>query len=131
MANLRTKKILAPQKHFLAFPDHYVNVTGKIAFNVLDTLAKAGDDGVKRVLAGTLVHMDEAGAITKCDGTTAKIKANAVIFDEIVADDYDSTDTQVNASVLVHGFIRKDRVTELTTGDLASLDNPMIYVIEK
>lgn len=119
MPKLKSKKILAPEKQFLAFPDHYVNLPGKIAFEELAKLATTDDDTYgeksgKVIARGTLVHMDEDGNVTKptysktvTDGT----KANAVLFNTIDIEDYDEkTDPYVNAAVLVHGFVRKDRL---------------------
>lgn len=119
MPKLKSKKILAPEKQFLAFPDHYVNLPGKIAFAELAKLATTdadtyGEKSGKVIARGTLVHMDEDGNVTKptysrtvTDGT----KANAVLFNTIDIEDYDEkTDPYVNAAVLVHGFVRKDRL---------------------
>lgn len=119
MPKLKSKKILAPEKQFLAFPDHYVNLPGKIAFAELAKLATTdvatyGEKSGKVIARGTLVHMDEDGVVTKptysktvTDGT----KANAVLFNTIDIEDYDEkTDPYVNAAVLVHGFVRKDRL---------------------
>lgn len=119
MPKLKSKKILAPEKQFLAFPDHYVNLPGKIAFTELAKLATTdvatyGEKSGKVIARGTLVHMDEDGNVTKptysktvTDGT----KANAVLFNTIDIEDYDEkTDPYVNAAVLVHGFVRKDRL---------------------
>lgn len=119
MPKLKSKKILAPEKQFLAFPDHYVNLPGKIAFAELANLATTdvatyGEKSGKVIARGTLVHMDEDGNVTKptysktvTDGT----KANAVLFNTIDIEDYDEkTDPYVNAAVLVHGFVRKDRL---------------------
>ena len=41
MPKLRGKKILAPEKQILAFPDHYVTLPGKIAIADLKSSAKA------------------------------------------------------------------------------------------
>lgn len=119
MPKLKSKKILAPEKQFLAFPDHYVNLPGKIAFAELAKLATTdadtyGEKSGKVIARGTLVHMDENGNVTKptysktvTDGT----KANAVLFNTIDIEDYDEkTDPYINAAVLVHGFVRKDRL---------------------
>lgn len=119
MPKLKSKKILAPEKQFLAFPDHYVNLPGKIAFKELAKLATTdadtyGEKSGKVIARGTLVHMGEDGNVTKptysktaTDGT----KANAVLFNTIDIEDYDEkTDLYVNAAVLVHGFVRKDRL---------------------
>lgn len=140
MPKLRTKTILAPEVDFLAIPDHYVNLTAKIAYATLTSLKDskaAAVYGVANVIPrGTLVHVDEDGVVTvptyvktsKEDGT----KPNAVIFDTIYIDDYTSgTDDFINATVLVHGFVRKDRIKEVRSGDKALLDNGMIYVLSK
>lgn len=135
MPKLKSKKILAPEKQFLAFPDHYVNLPGKIAFEELAKLATTdadtyGEKSGKVIARGTLVHMDEDGNVTKptysktvTDGT----KANAVLFNTIDIEDYDEkTDPYVNAAVLVHGFVRKDRLI----GDKENLDfSDLIHVV--
>ena len=119
MPKLRTKKILPPEKQFLAFPDHYVNLPGKIAFAELDKLKTVdadtyGEKSGKVIARGTLVHMDADGNVTKPTFTTAAAKgtkANAVLFNTIDIEDFDAkTDPYVNAAVLVHGFVRKDRL---------------------
>lgn len=119
MPKLRTKKILPPERQFLAFPDHYVNLPGKIAFAELAKLATTdeatyGEKSGKVIARGTLVYMDEDGNVTKPTFTAAAAKgtkANAVLFNTIDIEDYDAvTDPYVNASILVHGFVRKDRL---------------------
>lgn len=135
MPKLKSKKILAPEKQFLAFPDHYVNLPGKIAFAELAKLATTdadtyGEKSGKVIARGTLVHMDEDGNVTKptysktvTDGT----KANAVLFNTIDIEDYDEkTDPYVNAAVLVHGFVRKDRLL----GDKDAIEfSDLIHVV--
>lgn len=135
MPKLKSKKILAPEKQFLAFPDHYVNLPGKIAFAELAKLATTdadtyGEKSGKVIARGTLVHMDEDGNVTKptysktvADGT----KANAVLFNTIDIEDYDEkTDPYVNAAVLVHGFVRKDRLI----GDKDAIEfSDLIHVV--
>lgn len=135
MPKLRTKKILPPERQFLAFPDHYVNLPGKIAFAELAKLATTdeatyGEKSGKVIARGTLVHMDEDGNVTKptysktvTDGT----KANAVLFNTIDIEDYDEkTDPYVNAAVLVHGFVRKDRLI----GDKDAIEfSDLIHVV--
>lgn len=135
MPKLKSKKILAPEKQFLAFPDHYVNLPGKIAFAELAKLATTdvatyGEKSGKVIARGTLVHMNEGGNVTKptysktvTDGT----KANAVLFNTIDIEDYDEkTDPYVNAAVLVHGFVRKDRLI----GDKDAIDfSDLIHVV--
>lgn len=135
MPKLKSKKILAPEKQFLAFPDHYVNLPGKIAFTELANLvttdvATYGEKSGKVIARGTLVHMNEDGVVTKptysktvTDGT----KANAVLFNTIDIEDYDAeTDPYVNAAVLVHGFVRKDRLI----GDKDAIEfSDLIHVV--
>lgn len=135
MPKLRTKKILPPERQFLAFPDHYVNLPGKIVFEELAKLATTdeatyGEKSGKVIARGTLVHMSADGAVTKptysetyTDGT----KANAVLFNTIDIEDFDEvTDQYINAAVLVHGFVRKDRLI----GDTENLDfSDLIHVV--
>ena len=109
MPKLRGKKILAPEKQILAFPDHYVTLPGKIAIADLKSSAKADTDfdGAKTLKKGVVVKMDADGNVqvaTAADG-------NGIVFNTIKADDYDAdTDPYVNVAVLVHGFVRKDRL---------------------
>lgn len=109
MPKLRGKKILAPEKQILAFPDHYVTLPGKIAIADLKSSAKvdADFDGAKTLKKGVVVKMDADGNVqvaTAADG-------NGIVFNTIKADDYDAdTDPFVNVAVLVHGFVRKDRL---------------------
>ena len=135
MPKLRTKKILPPERQFLAFPDHYVNLPGKIAFAELDKLKTVdadtyGEKSGKVIARGTLVHMDADGNVTKptySSTVTSGTKANAVLFNTIDFEDYDATtDPYVNAAVLVHGFVRKDRLI----GDKENLDfSDLIHVV--
>ena len=131
MPKLNTYKVFQPEQDFLAFPDHYVNVVGKIAYADLAGLAKADAAGNQVIKRGTLVNMDADGVVKKC---TSTLKPNAIIFDTIKVADYDSVDTTVNATVLVHGFVRADRLTLLdanATVALLKAENPMIYVVSK
>lgn len=131
MPKLNTYKVFQPEVDFLAFPDHYVNIVGKIAYADLAGLAKTDAAGNQVIKRGTLVNMDADGVVKKC---TASLKPNAIIFDTIKVADYDSVDTTVNATVLVHGFVRADRLTLLddnATVALLKAENPMIYVVSK
>ena len=125
MPKLRGKKILAPEKQILAFPDHYVTLPGKIAIDVLKQAAKADADfdGAKTLKKGVVVKMDADGQVkvaTAADG-------NGIVFNTIKADDYDAdTDPFVNVAVLVHGFVRKDR---LIGAD--KLKSELIHVVNK
>lgn len=137
MPKLKSKKILPPERQFLAFPDHYVNLPGKIAFTELAKLATTdvatyGEKSGKVIARGTLVHMDEDGVVTKPTFTAAAAKgtkANAVLFNTIDIEDYDAvTDPYVNASILVHGFVRKDRLL----GDKDAIEfGDLIHVVNK
>ena len=109
MPKLRGKKILAPEKQILAFPDHYVTLPGKIAIAVLKQAAKADTDfdGAKTLKKGVVVKMDGDGVVTVAGAG----EGNGIVFNTIKADDYDAdTDPFVNVAVLVHGFVRKDRL---------------------
>ena len=125
MPKLRGKKILAPEKQILAFPDHYVTLPGRIAIADLKSSAKADTDfdGAKTLKKGVVVKMDADGNVqvaTAADG-------NGIVFNTIKADDYDAdTDPYVNVAVLVHGFVRKDR---LDGAD--NLKSELIHVVNK
>lgn len=135
MPKLRTKKILPPERQFLAFPDHYVNLPGKIAFAELTKLKTVdvdtyGEKSGKVIARGTVVYMDADGNVTKptySATATSGTKANAIIFNTIDIEGLDATtDPYVNVAVLVHGFVRKDRLI----GDTANLDfSDLIHVV--
>nr|DAD79785.1 MAG TPA: hypothetical protein [Siphoviridae sp. ctG7D9] len=144
MPKLQTRKYLAPEPQILAFPDHYVNVPGKIEFADLAKLyatiqpaektkmQNIYTDATKVLPRGLAVHIDGDGKVTApaaaASGTEA-VKPNAVLFDTIEFKKYDeATDKQVNAAILVHGFVRADR---LIGKEKANLDNGMIYVVNK
>ena len=123
MPKLRGKKILAPEKQILAFPDHYVTLPGKIAIAVLKEAAKADTDfdGVKTLKKGVVVKMDGDGVVTVAGAG----EGNGIVFNTIKLDDYDEdTDPYVNVAVLVHGFVRKDR---LDGAD--NLNSQLIHVV--
>ena len=109
MPKLRGKKILAPEKQILAFPDHYVTLPGKIAIADLKSSAKADADfdGALTLKKGVVVKMDADGQVK----VASAADGNGIVFNTIKADDYDAdTDPFVNVAVLVHGFVRKDRL---------------------
>ena len=110
MPKLRGKKILAPEKQILAFPDHYVTLPGKIAITELKQVAREDSDfdNAKTLKKGTVVKMDGDGNVTV---PSEAADGNGIVFNTIKADDYDAdTDPIVNVAVLVHGFVRKDRL---------------------
>ena len=126
MPKLRGKKILAPEKEILAFPDHYVTLPGKIAYATLKTVAAADNDfdGVKTLKKGTVIKMDADGVVT----AAGEADGNGIVFNTIKLDDYDEgTDPYVNVAVLVHGFVRADRLV-----NAAKLKaNDLIHVVNK
>lgn len=145
MPKLQQRKYLAPEPQFLAFPDHYVNIPGKIEFAELaklyatmskaetQKLANVYTDSTKVLPRGLAVHIDADGKVTSPKAATAAgndgVKPNAVLFNTIEFDKYDEkTDTAINAAILVHGFVRADR---LFGSEKANLDNAMVYVVSK
>ena len=145
MPKLQTRQYLAPEPQFLAFPDHYVNLPGKIEFAELAKLyatltaaekkkiANVYTDSTNVLPRGLAVHIDGDGKVTSPKAATAAgndaVKPNAVLFNTIDYKKYDSTtDPVINASILVHGFVRADR---LFGSEKANLDNAMICVVNK
>lgn len=144
MPKLQTRQYLAPEPQFLAFPDHYVNLPGKIEFAELaklyasmskdetQKLANVYTDSTKVLPRGLAVHIDRDGKVTAPavgSETVTTVKPNAVLFNTIEFGKYDeATDTEVNAAILVHGFVRADR---LFGSEKANLDNAMICIVNK
>jgi hypothetical protein len=145
MPKLQQRKYLAPEPQFLAFPDHYVNIPGKIEFDELaklyatmskaetQKLANVYTDSTKVLPRGLAVHIDGDGKVTSPKAATEAgndgVTPNAVLFNTIDYKKYDSTtDPVINASILVHGFVRADR---LFGSEKANLDNAMICVVNK
>lgn len=122
MPKLNTYQVFKPEQDFLAFPDHYVNLVGFIAYADLAGLAEEDASGKLVIKRGTVVKMDADGKVTK-----ASQDGNGIIFDTIEIGKYDEGDVQVNATVLVHGFVRKDRLTN--ADDLKA--NDLIHVVNK
>lgn len=89
------KKVVygAPAKTILAIADHYVNVTGKYT-------AVAGE----KLVAGTVVEIDKAGVVSKASAGTGN---GVIFFDTDVAE---ANDLVLNCTVLIHGFVRADRI---------------------
>lgn len=144
MPKLQTRQYLAPEPQFLAFPDHYVNLPGKIEFAELaklyatlstaeqQKLANVYTDSTKVLPRGLAVHIDGDGKVTAPvagSETATAVKPNAVLFNTIDYKKYDeTTDSIINASILVHGFVRADR---LFGSGKANLDNAMICIVNK
>ena len=123
MPKLNTYKVFKPEQDFLAFPDHYVNLVGFIAYADLAGLAEEDASGKQVIKRGTVVNMNADGKVTQATETNG----NGIIFDTIEIAKYDEGDVQVNATVLVHGFVRKDR---LTNGENLA-ENGLIHVVNK
>lgn len=123
MPKLNQYQVFKPENDFLAFPDHYVNLVGFIAYENLAGLAVADASGKQVIKRGTVVNMDADGKVT----AAAAQNGNGIIFDTIEIAKYDEGDVQVNATVLVHGFVRKDR---LTNGDNLA-ENGLIHVVNQ
>lgn len=144
MPKLQTRQYLAPEPQFLAFPDHYVNLPGKIEFAELaklyasmskaeqQKLSNVYTDSTKVLPRGLAVHIDADGKVTAPAAATTGVEAvkpNAVLFNTIDYKKYDeTTDSVINASILVHGFVRADR---LFGSEKANLDNAMICIVNK
>ena len=121
MPRLNRYEVFKPENDFLAFPDHYVNLVGFIAYDDLEGLAQEDASGKQVIKRGTVVKMDADGKVSK-----ANADGNGIIFDTIEIAKFDEGDVQVNATVLVHGFVRKDRLTfadDLKANDLIHVVN--------
>lgn len=122
MPKLNKYEVFKPEVDFLAFPDHYVNIVGFIPFEDLAGLAQTDDAGKKVIRRGTVVKMDGDGKVSAAGGA-----GNGIIFDTIEIEKYDAGDVQVNATVMVHGFVRKDRL--INGDDLTG--NALIHVVNQ
>ena len=123
MPKLNKYQVFKPEHDFLAFPDHYVNLVGFIAYDDLKGLAVADVSGKQVIKRGTVVNMNADGKVTQA----TEANGNGIIFDTIEIAKYDEGDVRVNATVLVHGFVRKDR---LTNGENLA-ENGLIHVVNK
>ena len=123
MPRLNRYEVFKPENDFLAFPDHYVNLVGFIQYADLSKLAKADASGKMVIARGTVVNMNADGKVTQA----ASGNGNGIIFDSIEVGKFDEGDVQVNATVLVHGFVRKDR---LTNGENLA-ENGLIHVVNQ
>ena len=70
--------------------------------------------------------------LTGCNNNTTE---QTIAMDDLKIGDYiefgkydEATDTEVNAAILVHGFVRADRLFGL---EKANLDNAMICIVNK
>lgn len=93
---IRTTEVLAPQKHILAMPDHYVNIGFRVE---------------KATAAGGMVTQDEnTGRFMVRAGTP--YPANDATAIGLVFNDYDVTDEDKNIAVMIHGFVQRKNVEE-------------------
>lgn len=96
-------------KHILAMPDHYVSIARR-ATKTDDMVVKKGDRFI--IEAGTIYPSNDNKAIG------------------VVLQDYDVTESDASMAIVLHGFIRADRLpTTPTSGALKNLR--MIYFLKK
>lgn len=99
-------------KHILAMPDHYVSIARKApkATETDDMVVKEGDRFI--IKAGTIYPSNDDKAIG------------------VVLQDYDVTESDASMAIVLHGFIRVDRLPANPTN--AALKNlRMIYFLQK
>lgn len=86
-----------PMKSIVAIPDHYVAITGKMAASQCQTV-----DGKKVIAAGTCVKgLATRNNLTAVTDATQKFEGVVVNTEELAPGE-----TEVNVTVLVHGFVR-------------------------
>lgn len=90
-------------KHILAMPDHYVPIARKAAkaTKAAGMVSKEGDRFI--IKAGTIYPSNDNNAIG------------------VVLQDYDVTESDASMAIVLHGFIRADRLPDLPTA--AALKN--------
>lgn len=99
-------------KHILAIPDHYVNIAIKIPKASAAEGIVVQENGRFIVKAGTVYPSNDN-------------KAQGLIFQ-----DYDVTDGDVTAALMIHGFVRGDRLpANINTAAAAVM--PGIVVLKK
>lgn len=112
MAVKLTHQEYGTDKHILAIPDHYVNIAIKIPQAKSVSGIVVEENGRKIVKAGTVYPTNDA-------------KATGIIFQ-----DYDVTDGDVNAALMIHGFVREDRLPAAVTTEAQAV-LPLIRVVKK
>ena len=98
-------------KHILAMPDHYVSIARKAAkaTEAGDMVVKEGDRFI--IKAGTIYPSNDNKAIG------------------VVLQDYDVTESDASMAIVLHGFIRADRLpTQPSDAELKNLR--MIYFLK-
>lgn len=98
-------------KHILAMPDHYVSIARKAtkATEAGDMVVKQGDRFI--IKAGTIYPSNNDKAIG------------------VVLQDYDVTESDASMAIVLHGFIRVDRLPDLPS-DAALKNLRMIYFLK-
>ncbi len=96
----------ASAKNILATPDHYVAIARKLE---KDSALAVTEEGRKIVKAGTLYPANDATAIG------------------VVLNDYDVTDGDQQAAIVIHGFVLK---AKLPAAPNAAVELPQITFIE-
>lgn len=99
-------------KHILAMPDHYVSIARKAtkATKAEGMVVKEGDRFI--IKAGTIYPSNDNKAIG------------------VVLQDYDVTESDVSMAIVLHGFIRADRL-QTDPSDAALKNLRMIYFLNK
>ena len=95
----------ASAKNILAMPDHYVCIAKKLE---KDSALAVTEEGRKIVKAGTIYPANDATAVG------------------VILNDYDVTDGDQMASVVIHGFVLK---AKLPAQPNAAVDLPLIKFI--
>lgn len=98
-------------KHILAMPDHYVSIARKAtkATEAGDMVVKEGDRFI--IKAGTIYPSNDNKAIG------------------VVLQDYDVTESDASMAIVLHGFIRVDRLPARPS-DAALKNLRMIYFLK-
>lgn len=96
-------------KHILAMPDHYVSIARK-ATKTDVMVVKEGDRFI--IKAGTIYPSNDDKAIG------------------VVLQDYDVTESDASMAIVLHGFIREDRLPN-PPSDAALKNLRMIYFLKK
>ena len=99
-------------KHILAMPDHYVSIARK---------------ATKATEAGSMVVKEGDRFIIKA-GTIYPSNDNKAIG--VVLQDYDVTESDASMAIVLHGFIRADRLP-ITPSNEALKNLRMIYFLKK
>lgn len=115
---IKKEEFLAPQKHILAMPDHYVAIGCHVkkATEAGGMVTEDADTGKFWIKAGTPYPANDGTAIG------------------IVMNDYDVTLEDKNIAVIIHGFIQEENAkanSGVTIAATALAAMPMVKVLEK